>query len=83
MKTFIDWLVEKTNEDDLPFDMSRDDVLKWVKRIQDTLISDGKKPYMGRHYGECTKQKVPCELCLYLDWQVEYKQYCISLTENN
>jgi hypothetical protein len=79
MKTFIEWLVDKTNEDDLPFDMSKDDVITWVKNIQEILISDEKKPYMGRHYGDCTKQNIPCQLCLYLNWLVDYKEYCISI----
>lgn len=77
MKCFIDWLVEKeTQADDLPFEMSRQDVIDWVKRIHQNLLSEGKKPYDGRHYGDCTKQNVSCELCLYQSWLEEYEQYC-------
>lgn len=77
MKTFIDWLLEKENQaDDLPFELTKDDVIVWVKRIHENILSDGKKPWDGRHYGDCTKQNVNCEFCLYQSWLEEYEQYC-------
>jgi len=82
MKCFIDWLVEKeTQVDDLPFEMSREDVIQWVKRIHTNILSEGKKPYDGRHYGDCTGQKHSCEFCLYQLWLEDYQQYCRTFKE--
>lgn len=84
MKNFIDWLTEKENQaDDLPFEMSREDVLNWVKNIQAELISDGKKPWNGKHYGDCTKENVSCEICMYQTWLDEYEKYCREYVKNN
>lgn len=83
MKNFIDWLTEKENQDDLPFEMSREDILNWVKRIQEDLISDGKKPWDGKHYGDCTKQNISCQICLYQTWLDEYEDYCREYVKNN
>jgi hypothetical protein len=76
METFIDWLVKKENSDDLPFKMSKEDVINWVKRIHENILSDGKKKWQGRHYGDCTKQSISCELCAYQTWLKEYEDYC-------
>lgn len=76
MKNFIDWLTEKENSDDLPFEMTKEDIVNWVKRIHVLLLSDGKKPWDGKHYGDCTKQTVSCEICLYQTWLNEYEKYC-------
>lgn len=76
MKTFIDWLVEKENSDDLPFEMSKEDIINWIKRIHENLLSDGKKKWEGRHHGDCTKQNDSCELCTYQIWLEDYKNYC-------
>jgi hypothetical protein len=76
METFIDWLVKKENSDDLPFKMSKEDVINWVKRIHENILSDGKKKWQGRHYGDCTKQNISCELCAYQTWLKEYEDYC-------
>ena len=76
METFIDWLVKKENSDDLPFKMSKEDVINWVKRIHENILSDGKKKWEGRHYGDCTKQNISCELCAYQTWLKEYEDYC-------
>ena len=78
MMNFIDWLVEKENSGDLPFEMTREDVINWIKRIHELLLSDGKKAWDGKHYGNCTNQKVNCEICLYGIWLDEYKKYCIK-----
>lgn len=76
MKNFIEWLVEKTNNDDLPFDMSIVDVVTWVKQIQNIIISTDNKPWLGKHYGDCTKQNVSCQICMYQNWLLEYEKYC-------
>ena len=83
MKNFIDWLTEKENQDDLPFEMSKEDILNWVKRIQEDLISDGKKPWHGKHYGDCTKQNISCQICLYQTWLDEYEDYCREYVKNS
>lgn len=82
MKNFIDWLTEKENQDDLPFEMSREDILNWVKRIHEDLISDGKKPWDGKHYGDCTKQNISCQICLYQNWLDDYEKYCREYVKN-
>jgi hypothetical protein len=82
MLNFIDWLVEKENSDDLPFEMSKDDVVNWVKRIHENLLSDGKKPWDGKHYGDCTKQNVSCEICSYQTWLDGYEDYCRNYIKN-
>lgn len=75
MLNFIDWLTEKENSDDLPFEMTKDDIIDWVKKIHNNLLSQGKKDWDGRHYGDCTKQNISCELCLYQTWLDEYENY--------
>lgn len=83
VKTFIEWLTEYVNsEDDTPFTMSKDDVLTWVKRIQNDLISEGNKPYIGRHYGDCTKQNISCQICMYQTWLDKYEDYTRSFFNN-
>jgi hypothetical protein len=72
MKTFIDWFVEKEN----PFGMSKQDVINWMKRIHNNLLSEGDKIWEGRHYGDCTKENVTCELCTYQTWLEKYEDYC-------
>ena len=82
MKCFIDWLVEKQLQaDDLPFELTKDEIISWVTLIHKNLLSQGKKPYQGRPYGECTEKNSGCELCLYQSWLEEYKQYCINFKE--
>jgi len=76
MKTFIDWLVEKQNSDDLPFEMTKEDTINWIKRIHENLLSEGKKKWEGRHYGDCTKQNISCEICAYQSRLDEYEDYC-------
>jgi len=76
MKNFIDWLVDKTNEDDVPFEMTRKDTIAWVKQIQDNLLSGGKNPWEGRHYGKCTNEDNVCAICIYQEWLSEYEKYC-------
>jgi len=76
MLNFIDWLVEKENSDDLPFEMTKDDVIVWVKRIHETILSEGNKPWDGKHYGDCTKQNISCEICFYQTRLDEYEDYC-------
>ena len=82
MKCFIDWLIEQTNQDDMPFEMSREDIIKWVEQIHENLLSEGKKPYDGRHYGNCTKKDMPCSICMYEQWLEEYREYCILYANN-
>lgn len=76
MLNFIDWLVEKENSDDLPFEMTKDDVIGWVKTIHERLLSQGDKSWDGRHYGDCTKQNISCEICFYQTRLDEYEDYC-------
>ena len=83
IKTFIDWLTEHVNsENDTPFTMSKDDVLIWIKRIQNDLIGEGKKPYIGKHYGDCTKQNISCQICVYQTWLEKYKEYTTNFFNN-
>ena len=83
MKNFIDWLTEKENQDDLPFEMSKDDVINWVKKIHNILLSDGKKPWDGKHYGDCIKENISCQICIYQNWLDEYEKYCRDYVKNS
>ena len=82
MLNFIDWLLEKENSDDLPFEMSKDEIIVWVKQIHENLLSDGKKPWEGRHYGDCTKENVSCQICMYQTWLDDYEDYCRNYIKN-
>jgi len=75
MKTFIDWLVEYSNSDDLPFELSKEDLISQLKRIHENILSEGKKSWEGKHYGECTKKNGLCEFCMYTMWLDEYQKY--------
>lgn len=83
MQNFIDWLTQKENQDDLPFEMTREDILNWVKRIHELLISEGKNEWDGKHYGDCVKQNVSCQICLYQNWLDGYEKYCREYVKNN
>jgi hypothetical protein len=82
MQNFIDWLTDYLNVDnELPFQMSKEDVIIWVKRIHNNILSDSKKKHEGKHYGDCTKQNVSCEICLYQSWLEDYEDYCRSFNK--
>lgn len=82
MLNFIDWLLEKENSDELPFEMSKDEIISWVKQIHESLLSDGKKPWEGKHYGDCTKQNVGCQICMYQTWLDGYEDYTRNYIKN-
>jgi hypothetical protein len=82
MLNFIDWLLEKENSDDLPFEMSKDEIIIWVKQIHENLLSNGKKPWEGKHYGDCTKENVSCQICMYQTWLDDYEEYCRNYKKN-
>ena len=82
MLNFIYWLLEKENSDDLPFEMSKDEIIVWVKQIHENLLSDGKKPWEGRHHGDCTKENVSCQICMYQTWLDDYEDYCRNYKKN-
>jgi hypothetical protein len=82
MLNFIYWLLEKENSDDLPFEMSKDEIIVWVKQIHENLLSDGKKPWEGRHYGDCIKENVSCQICMYQTWLDDYEDYCRNYKKN-
>ena len=80
MKCFIDWLTEiSAKEEDLPFEFTKEDIITWVKRIHENILSEGENLWNGRHYGDCTKLVVSCELCMYQSWLEKYKKYCVTL----
>lgn len=75
MKNFITWLSEKmTEEDGIIWD--KEDVCDFISEIHQTIISDEDKPWMGKHYGDCTKENVSCRFCMYQSYLDEYETYC-------
>ena len=82
MENFIDWLTQHINRDDnLPFIMEKNDIINTVKKIHQIILSEDKTISDGKHYGECTKNKSSCQICLYQIWLDEYKEYCVNFSK--
>lgn len=76
MLNFINFLVELENNTDDVFKFSKEELIEHVKDIQSNLISDTDNKFDGRHYGDCTKEIISCNICLYQNWLDKYEDYC-------
>jgi hypothetical protein len=76
MKTFIQWLIDY--EDDFE-GMTKEEIIETIKETQNILLSDDERLYMGRHYGDCVKQNVSCQICIYQNYLDNYEKYCRSI----
>lgn len=76
MKNFITWLTEQLNKEDGVDSWTKEITKDYLSEIHSIIISDDDDESVGRHYGDCTKQNITCEFCMYQNWLDRYEKYC-------
>ena len=71
--TFVEFVAALEGED---FDVLEDSWLEWSKKFIEVLPKSHLS--FGRHQGDCTRESVVCELCLYEYYLREFKVYSLD-----